>query len=77
VTGLPYSYVPGLDLDEITAREMGASAVRWFAQRTDGRSWFICGAGARGEVLMATLVTGEDSHILIGPASLDEMLQRP
>jgi hypothetical protein len=74
---LPYRYASGLDLDEVTARAMGAAVVRWFEQRTDGRSWFICGAGAHGEVLMATLVTaGEDAHILIGPASLDEMLRR-
>jgi hypothetical protein len=75
---LPYRYVAGLNLDEITARVMGEVAAQWFAERTDGRSWFLCGAGARGEVLMATLVmeAAEGAHIVIGPASLDQMLQR-
>lgn len=72
----PCRYASGLDLDEVTARAMGAAVTEWFEQRTDGRSWFICGAGARGEVLMATLVAGEDPHILVAPASLDEMLRR-
>jgi hypothetical protein len=79
VTGrLPYRYVAGLDLDEITARVMGEVAALWFAQRTDGRRSFICGAGLRGEPLIAVLVTdvGEDPYIFIRPAALDEMLQR-
>jgi hypothetical protein len=73
---LPYRYASGLDLDEVTARVMGGAVVRWFEQRTDGRSWFICGAGSHGEVLMATLVPGAEPHILIGRASLDKMLCR-
>lgn len=75
---MPYRYVAGLDLDEITARVMGEVAVQWFSRRTDGRRWFVCGAGVRGEPLIAALVTpaGGETHILIGLASLDEMLQR-
>jgi hypothetical protein len=75
---LPYRYATGLDLDDVTARVVGEAAVRWFAQRTDGRRSFICGAGLRGEPLIAALVTEArvEPHILIRVASLDEMLHR-